>query len=80
MIRKGCNPLKSLRLVARAEGFHYAQESQVAVGDVVRLNSGGPTMLICDLDGDTAIVGWYEDGAAIEMTIPLPAIHRVSPV
>jgi hypothetical protein len=46
----------------------------------VRLNSGGPTMMVVRLQGEAAIVAWRDRfGMVYEYGFPAACIRRVSP-
>lgn len=41
------------------------------VGDIARLNSGGPPSLIVDADEDSVTLSWRDDaGSILECTLP----------
>ena len=72
----------AITLVAASEDFQRQHKLPLQLGDIVSLNSGGPRMMIVDLDGDggSAVSWWGADGATQEMSIPLACLHRVSPL
>ena len=72
----------AITLVAASEDFQRQHELPLQLGDIVSLNSGGPRMMIVDLDGDgDSVVSWWgADGTTQEMSIPLACLHRVSPL
>lgn len=37
------------------------QEEKIAIGDVVKLKSGGPLMTVGVADGDLCSVHWFDD-------------------
>jgi hypothetical protein len=47
------------------------------IGNNVRLNSGGPEMLVVEIDGDNVTVGYNKPGQACEYTIPAVCVHRI---
>lgn len=55
-------------------------EPPLRLGNVVRLNSGGPTCMVVDFGADTDIVvAWLDENAAArEWTFPRTCVHRVS--
>jgi uncharacterized protein YodC (DUF2158 family) len=67
----------NLILVASAESFRDQREPPFRVGDVVRLNSGGPRVVIVDFDENTVTVSWRgENGSTFECTFPSVCVHR----
>ena len=68
-----------VRLVAKAEEFQNDREPPLRIGDIVRLNSGGPRCLIVDLpSGETLTVSWRDhDKKASEHEFPRTCVHRV---
>ena len=67
----------SLRHIAGPEEFQDAREPEVGLGDLVRLNSGGPIMLVVDVDGDVVTTAWKCSGLVVEHQWQRPCIHRV---
>jgi uncharacterized protein YodC (DUF2158 family) len=68
-----------LALVASAEGFADTREPPLRLGNLVRLNSGGPTMVVVDIQGLAAICAWRaRDGKTHEHSFPVACVHRVS--
>lgn len=48
------------------------------IGDVVTLNSGGPRMLVVDLNGDRVTVSWKDAaGCAVEREMPRVCVSKV---
>jgi uncharacterized protein YodC (DUF2158 family) len=76
--RRGFKPSR-LKLVAASEEFRDDREPPFRLGDVVRLNSGGPNCLVVDLpDFKTVTVSWCdEQEIAREDTLPIECVHRV---
>lgn len=68
-------PVESLQLIASAESFQCAQEPLIGVGSVVRLNSGGPRMLVVDIDADSVTASWQDHGTQ-ERVFRRPCVHR----
>lgn len=69
-------PVESLCLVARAGEYQCVQEPLVGVGTVVRLNSGGPRMLVVDVNGDDVTVSWRTSEGVQETTLSRVCVHR----
>ncbi len=69
-----------LILVTDVTDFQNDCEPQLRLGDVVRLNSGGPNMLIVDLDGSGQVTAAYHDDEVYEVTLPTVCCCRVSSV
>ena len=65
-------------LVALGEQFHDEREPPLRIGDVVRLNSGGPLSLIVDLPGGKTVTASWRDnsGLAVEADFPIACMHR----
>ena len=85
-LRHGANPLReegfdATRLTLSAEGqqFRDGPEPALHIGDVVRLNSGGPACLGVGLSGsDNVIVSWRDRGGTHEHEFPRTCVHRES--
>lgn len=69
-------PVESLRLVARGSQQQCVHEPPVGVGTVVRLNSGGPRMLVVDVGGEDVMVSWRTSEGVQETTLPRVCVHR----
>lgn len=71
--------VERLELVARSEEFQDDREPPLRLGDVVRLNSGGPVCLLVDLpDCNTVVVSWQESSGLVhEEQLPHACFHRV---
>lgn len=71
--RRQMIPVARLHLVARASDIPGTRE-RLHIGDLVRLNSGGPSMVVVDFHGQniTAAISEYE------ITVPRPCLtlHR----
>jgi uncharacterized protein YodC (DUF2158 family) len=67
-----------LRIVAEGESFKDSRESEFGIGDVVRLNSGGPLMMIVDIDPfGEIVVSWRDQEADVkEASLPAACVHR----
>jgi len=69
--------LDSIIIVAQGESFRDEREPPHRIGDIVRLNSGGPPSLILDLEDDRVTIGWRsETGSIEEATFPEICVHR----
>lgn len=73
-------PTNSLRLLKSVERFQHPGGLPLKQGDFIRLNSGGPIMMVVDR-GQNGITGaWRErNGRAQESFSPRAAVHRVFP-
>jgi uncharacterized protein YodC (DUF2158 family) len=49
--------------------------SQLKVGDVVRLKSGGPAMTIEQVHADKALCSWFEGSKTHKQMFPLQALE-----
>jgi uncharacterized protein YodC (DUF2158 family) len=68
-----------LILIAAADSFADSREPPLGLGNFVRLNSGGPTMVIVDIEGLTVICAWRDrDGKTHEHGFPVASVHRAS--
>lgn len=67
-----------LEIVARSEEFQDDREPPLYIGNVVKLNSGGPLCLIVDLlDCNTVVISWRESSGIVqEETLPRVCVHR----
>ena len=53
------------------------REPQFRIGDMVRLNSGGPRMMIVDVNRNSVTAAWRdEDGHALEHSFPVACVRR----
>ena len=68
---------KDLEIVRSSEDFRRANEKPIGVGDVMRLNSGGPAMLVVDLDAGSVTVAWRNASKIEEASFPEPCVHRI---
>jgi uncharacterized protein YodC (DUF2158 family) len=68
-----------LILVASVDEFHHPLEPSVGIGTVVRLNSGGPLMVVVDLNGETVVTAWGDTEGVQEQSFPAASVHRVGP-
>lgn len=67
-----------LNLVQSGDDFQNTAEPDLTIGTIVRLNSGGPAMLVVDFEPDGKYVCGYKDGEkTTEITLPRECIHRV---
>ena len=74
--REGIFSSTRLRLVAKSESFHDDREPPLRIGDVVRLNSGGPAAIIVDVSSDVTI-SWRDDSRTHEHAFPRACVHRL---
>lgn len=72
-------PAQRVVLVARAEDYADTREPPLRLGDIVRLNSGGPACLVVDLAASHQITVSYrvQNGRIAELTVPAACINRV---
>ena len=76
--RKSFNNSDLIRL-AVSEKFKDQREPPLRIGDLVRLNSGGPVLLVVDFENDLLVLAYRsEGGQAVETTLPIACVHRVS--
>ena len=47
------------------------------IGDIVRLNSGGPRMIVVDIDGGSIVAAWYGLDFVKEAAFLPACIHHV---
>jgi uncharacterized protein YodC (DUF2158 family) len=67
-----------LSLVAHSEDFQDPREPPLALGNVVRLNSGGPAMMVVDCASEqTVTVSWMAGGKNHEQDFPRAGVHRI---
>jgi hypothetical protein len=59
-----------LILVAQVESFHDPLEPPLNIGNKVRLNSGGPEMLVVEIDGDNVTAGYNSSGELADTPFP----------
>ncbi len=71
-------PAHSLGLVARA-GEIAGTGERLHLGDRVRLNSGGPVMLVVDCDGDRFVVAWSDAGKIREASFKRACLSYLPP-
>lgn len=56
--------------------FAIASEATLAVGDLVRLKSGGPEMVVTGKDLPTVRCAWFVNGTACEKWFPPEALMK----
>jgi hypothetical protein len=67
-----------LMLVTPVESFHDPREPPLAIGTRVRLNSGGPSMLVVEIEGQDVTVAYRDNaGRPNEYTVPAVYVHRI---
>ena len=78
LLRRGFKASR-LKLIAPREQFQDDREPPLRLGDVVRLNSGGPACLVVDLPyPKAAILSWDDkNGENHECALPCDCVHRV---
>jgi hypothetical protein len=71
-------PTNQLMLVTPVEAFHDPRETPLAIGARVRLNSGGPSMLVVETEGENVTVAYRNAAGRIrEYTVPAVCVHRI---
>ena len=82
MIHRATYGSDMLILVAGVDSFQQPLEPVLRMGDIVRLNSGGPRMMVIDVDEDGAITAAWRDSnqQCHEVSFPRMCVHRVSPL
>jgi hypothetical protein len=76
--QRGINASDLVR-VNSAHTFADCREPPLRIGNFVRLNSGGPIMMVVDHDGLTVVVSWMDGrGSVCEHRFPIVCVHRVS--
>ena len=64
--------------VHSVEFFADCREPPLSLGNFVRLNSGGPIMMVVDRDEPFVVVAWRDrEGRTHEHCFPAPCVHRV---
>lgn len=72
-------PADKLVLVATAESFANPHEPPLFTGNWVRLNSGGPNMLVVEASASAVIAAWKDDAGIVhEHAFPRACLHRLS--
>jgi hypothetical protein len=67
-----------LKLIADSEQFQDYREPPLRLGDIVRLNSGGPQCLVVGLpDFKSVEISWRDDQGTHETSFPRACLHRV---
>ena len=57
-----------------------SRETSFRIGEIVRLNSGGPKMLVVDTTLERITAAWRGADGAEEIELPSACVHRVSPL
>jgi uncharacterized protein YodC (DUF2158 family) len=65
-----------MKLIAEAGSFRDSREPPLFVGNWVRLNSGGPKLLVVEEHTDTVTVAWRVDGVTHERDFHRNCLHR----
>ena len=60
-----------------SEEFQDERETQFQIGDIVTINSGGPNMLVVDIDGIQITTAWRDDDCVTEGQWSRPCLHRI---
>jgi uncharacterized protein YodC (DUF2158 family) len=64
--------------MTQAEFINDDREPPLRIGDIVRLNSGGPRCLVVDFSDSTVVVAWRDPNQGIvEREFPRDCFHRV---
>lgn len=60
------------------EAYQDPREPPLFTGNYVRLNSGGPRLMVVDTTDDAVTVAWRDrDGAVHERDFPSVCVHRI---
>jgi uncharacterized protein YodC (DUF2158 family) len=79
-LRRGQFRQDQLVLVDSAESFTDEREPPLTPGNFVRLNSGGPTLLVVEIDEGDVVTSWRDSSGVVrEARFPRPCVHRVAP-
>jgi uncharacterized protein YodC (DUF2158 family) len=70
-------PANQLRLVAHREEFQDDREPALVMGNRVRLNSGGPQMMVVDTSESEIIASWSVQGKNYERAFPRTCVRRI---
>lgn len=69
---------QNLRSVAKAADFIDAREPSLQIGDIVRLNSGGPAMMVVNVNAHSTTVAIRDHQCVVfEIELPTPCVHRI---
>lgn len=60
-----------------SEDFQDSREPPFRIGDLVTINSGGPAMLVVDIDAGKITTAWKSDRDVNEGEWSRPCLHRV---
>jgi uncharacterized protein YodC (DUF2158 family) len=77
ILRQQAHYIYDLHLVAKAETYRDPSAPPLAIGNRVRLNSGGPTLLVVDCNGDSAVVARDKEGVVEEYSFPERCLYLV---
>lgn len=66
-----------LVFVGDGQSLRRPSDPPIGIGSMVILNSGGPEMLVVDVDGDKLTCSWMNGGVAHETVLPEPTVHHV---
>lgn len=67
-----------LKLVFIAESYQDSREPPLFTGNYVRLNSGGPRLMVVDTTDNSVTVAWRDrDGVVHEHDFPPVCVHRI---
>ena len=71
-------PASQLEIVARAEDIPGIRE-RLHIGDRVRLNGGGPLLLVVDLADNNVTAAWRDGSVVTEATFNRRCLSYVAP-
>jgi uncharacterized protein YodC (DUF2158 family) len=67
----------SIELVDSSENFADVREPPLLIGHFVRLNSGGPIMMVVEHSKTGVIAAWRDrNGRVLERNFPTACVHR----
>lgn len=69
-----------MKLIRSGESFRDSREPPLFTGNFVRLNSGGPKLLVVDdSHAHHVVVAWRDrDGLVHEQDFPRSSVHRIT--
>lgn len=77
MFQRAVFAASRINLISSSDEFQHSVEPELGLGAVVRLNSGGPHMMVVDVTGDKVTTAWRNSDEKIkESVFPRACVHR----